>query len=312
MTKKHTVQYFEAKAAERNLKVIKLEGYKGMRKSSIGLQCLTCETCFDFSCNWFLSTTKPGCLVCKKNNNKLSLKKEFVEIQSEDSLNRFLKENRNSYNDFIVSCLENKSEKNLDNVVYQTHHIIPNHCGGSHKSWNTVKLTMAEHVFAHQLRWETYKNQNDFLALRFMQSQFNTKQLLAERSKLSHKVQKQLQIGRWNSKSQRSLGKKGGSKQTEAKKEMYKQKLSDPVKALLSKKSIWKHKTNITETVFETNQFCLVVELLENLIHATEDIKSREQMQNTNKTNATGLLARVIKKQRKSCYGWQIVSTFSS
>lgn len=195
----------------------------------------------------------------------------------------------------------------LENVAYQDHHIIPKHCGGSDDSWNLTKLTMEEHTSAHRLRWETYSDPNDSLALKGMQAQYNTEEMIAARVKLSHEVQKREKRGRWDSTAQRERGLKGGAKQTAAKKEKYKDKLSDTVKEFLSKKSVWQHEKNTQQTVFEPNQFSLVVELLEQLIVNTQDNESRDKLQNTAKTTATGALARVIKGDRKTCYGWKIV-----
>lgn len=235
-----------------------------------------------------------------------SLPPEFENVKCKVTLIEYLVKTPNPYNDFILARLKNEHPKNSENLDIQKHHIIPRHIGGPNRTWNLVRLTVSEHREAHRLRWETYNNQADELALRFMQEEHNTPELIAARVALSHEYQRTNQIGRWNSEQQSRLGRIGGSRQTQAKREKFREKLSVPVKNFLDRGSTWYHKSTMKHITFAPNELFLVTDLLEKLIEATEDETYKQMMQNTRKSNATSVLAKVIKGERPSCYNWFI------
>ena len=53
-------------------------------------------------------------------------------------------------------------------VKTQTHRIVPGHAKGIYTSENTVKCTLADHIKAHQIRWEVYRETGDLSAVNMM------------------------------------------------------------------------------------------------------------------------------------------------
>ena len=52
----------------------------------------------------------------------------------------------------------------MSKTIYQSHHIIPKHAGGTDDPENLVRLTTAEHAKAHRLLYEKYGRKEDELA----------------------------------------------------------------------------------------------------------------------------------------------------
>ncbi len=57
----------------------------------------------------------------------------------------FLKKEKNSYSEFILSTL-NRDPNSLNGITTQMHHIIPKHASGPDQKWNMIQLTIEEHV----------------------------------------------------------------------------------------------------------------------------------------------------------------------
>jgi hypothetical protein len=332
MTKKNTFEKYAKLAEDRNMKLLRYNENKDVNHSTLQLFCNTCQTSFTSNCRSFLNARKTGCTKCKtlafmernkeraeENNKKPKsytprkakpLLPEFAQISDKKTLLSYLKNTPNAYNEFMLHCLCNPPP--TENT--QKHHIIPRHSGGPDEDWNMVTLTVEDHAKAHELRWETYKDKAsalslDELALRGLRGEFNTEEMIKKRVQLSHHIQKTEKKGRWDAKLQSMLGKKGGAKQTEAKAEKYKEKLSHSVKALLKKGSTWKHKDGKSSVTFQAEELSLMIQLLEKLIEVTKDADSKKQITETKKSNATSLLARVIKGERLSAYGWQLMQS---
>ena len=103
----------------------------------------------------------------------------FLNINSREDLITFLINNPNKYNSFILQKFNFLKENPFPlTIVTENHHIIPKHAGGSNESWNIIKLTVTDHIRAHELRAEIYNEIGDHLTTRFK----NTKGLSPEQA----------------------------------------------------------------------------------------------------------------------------------
>ena len=89
----------------------------------------------------------------------------------------FLDKCSNPYFDFINQCLEKQKSFSREELAdCQTHHIVPRHHYKNHaRPWETfnaieniVELTFEDHVKAHQLRFEVYREPADKVAYTIM------------------------------------------------------------------------------------------------------------------------------------------------
>jgi len=69
---------------------------------------------------------------------------------------------------FIEHC---KKKKYHVNEYLERHHIIPRHAGGTNDKENLIKLSLKDHMLAHKIRYEVYKNQYDLSAYSYMTGQ---------------------------------------------------------------------------------------------------------------------------------------------
>lgn len=53
--------------------------------------------------------------------------------------------------------IEKRKNDVLNDVYYETHHIIPRCMGGTNKKSNLVRLTAREHYIAHHLLFRAYR-----------------------------------------------------------------------------------------------------------------------------------------------------------
>lgn len=65
-----------------------------------------------------------------------------------------------------------------DYIYTEVHHIIPKHSGGLDNECNLVRMLPEEHFMVHLIRYEAYKNPNDFLSVRFMLNGFMNKRYI--------------------------------------------------------------------------------------------------------------------------------------
>ena len=126
-------------------------------------------------------------------------KRKFKNISSEGSL-----DHKNDYMSFIHKCrLKNyPPETNL-----QTHHIVAIHDGGTNDSKNLIKLNFQDHVEAHRIRYNEYKQKADLYYVKIAENKteqaFKLERQLG--AKATHALLKARGENRWNSDYQRNL-----------------------------------------------------------------------------------------------------------
>lgn len=106
-------------------------------------------------------------MIKKQVIKKINLKKD---ISNKEELINYLKEEDNSYSDFILSKLD-PNTRDLRGNTTQLHHIIPLHQYGPNHNWNLILLTIEEHAQAHQLLYDNYQNSADLGASQMIRGQ---------------------------------------------------------------------------------------------------------------------------------------------
>ena len=53
-------------------------------------------------------------------------------------------------------------------MIEHIHHIIPRHAGGSDDADNKIKLTLEDHIIAHEVRWRMLGQVNDLRAMKML------------------------------------------------------------------------------------------------------------------------------------------------
>ncbi len=87
----------------------------------------------------------------------------------------------------ISSRNKNDYRLNEDYIYIEKHHIIPRHAGGNNDPENIVVMLPEEHYMAHLLRYNAYKDRNDFLSIRFMINGYVNKKELNDKISLKLK-----------------------------------------------------------------------------------------------------------------------------
>lgn len=64
--------------------------------------------------------------------------------------------------------MDRAKTRNLKDVYFEKHHIIPRSHGGNNKKGNLVKLTAREHLLAHLLLWKIHNDFSTACAIWFM------------------------------------------------------------------------------------------------------------------------------------------------
>lgn len=240
MSRKLLLLDWQNLATTRNHKLISVTNTETIAKGNLNLLCNICNSKFTISAKSYRNC-KNGCPTCKKKaissfwlgkkrtNDKLfnidktvttrkhKLKNpnpKYNSINSKEDIINFLTSDPNKYNLFILEKFQNQSlnnEKKNETVTYEKHHIIPIHAGGPDKPFNLIRLTTQDHILAHMLRYEVYKELGDKLFLNFKSEEsISPEKAKKNRIAASHEAQKQNKSGFFSSEQQAKHGKKGG------------------------------------------------------------------------------------------------------
>ena len=125
------------------------------------------------------------------------------------------------YNAFIAHLRKKEAALIKFGVKTQTHRIIPGHAKGIYISENTVKCTLKDHIQAHQIRWEIYRETGDLSAINMMTSRVKAGgdavvPILGAYA--THEVCKRNKRGFWDPKQQRENALKGNTQEIRKKK----------------------------------------------------------------------------------------------
>jgi hypothetical protein len=127
------------------------------------------------------------------------------------------KEKLTPYFQFILSCQEkntqNPSQIRADGEYWNIHHIIPKHFFSQtpeqqaycESSENVIWLLLEDHITAHELLYEQYKQAQDLGAVNLLRGNKTEARKIWRQlgAAASHKVQKDNKISFWNSENQK-------------------------------------------------------------------------------------------------------------
>ncbi len=182
------------------------------------------------------------------------------------------------------------------------------HEGGPDTGWNLIPLTAENHLRAHEIRAEVYKEAGDINASRLRGEQDITlRERRLKAARLGDTTRRQQESGIYAPGASSKGGQIGGRVQSFLKDLGHESKMTEPVKKTLREGSVWEHKTGV-RVELGPNEVNTLPQLVFQLIEALPHGEDRVQLKASNTTNVTSNLGRVIKGQRKTTYGWSLVS----
>lgn len=334
MSKKQTIQYYSELAKSRNHTLISVSNPDTPSQGGVTIHCNCCNTDFKTSARSYKSSIN-GCPVCKAlissktwkgkariltpeesekrttykkwvNETRKKRQEAYNHIQSREDLIKHLRLNNNIYNQFILDKLENPPPPGK---MTEIHHIIPKHAGGPLKKWNEVVLTLEDHQKAHELRWAVYQEVSDLKATQFRKENASAETYKNIKAfKRGDETRKVKRTGIYEPGASARGGIKGGRVKSEAKDLSHQSKMSPEVYKILYQGSTWKHdKTNII-VKFGPEEVLTMPQLKDRLASVLPKGCSDKDALNASKAvNVTSNLAKVIKSERKSAYGWKLL-----
>ncbi len=333
MSKKQTVEDFEALAQSRQHKLISVSNQNLPSAGDLTISCNTCHQTFTTSAHSYKNARQTGCPICKaakasaqwaKKPRKYSeeqhkrrlarfeaiqkakeeKRNRYAEIKNREDLIKFLEGEANEYSDFILYHMQNPPP--ADAIRIERHHIIPLHAGGPDEEWNLIPLIPEDHYTAHEIRARVYNEQGDIIMIRMRKAgSTNLSEDAMNRMRTGDATRKAQGTGIYAEGVSAKGGRAGGAVKSEAKDLGQKSKMSEPVIKALNEGSSWVHKTGVTCNV--PPGLNTMPQLLKFLIEALPlDNEDRKKLEETNTGNVTSLLAKVIKNERSSTYGWRL------
>lgn len=214
--------------------------------------------------------------------------------------------NKNIYEQYIEHL---KTKQYLSATRLEKHHVVPVHAGGNDASENLLKLSIEDHILAHQYRYMVYGEKGEKLA--FVWRKNDTAEAAILRSQLAQqdRLAKGLLLRFKDSEAQSLLGqiggKKGGLANTAAQyqarsavgkvhgKKVGVSNQSNKLKKLLKQEILWEHTSGIKITTVVCNSFKHVCDQL------------NQAVPNTITNNCC--FFKVLYKERPQMYGWRII-----
>lgn len=241
---------------------------------------------------------------------------KFAHIKNATDLMDYLKTNSNVYHDYIIQRLLVLPEPTTGIIVLtEKHHIIPIHAGGDPRAaWNLVTLTLEEHFIAHDLRAQTFGEKGDKLAclLKTLKAQEGNKL----RDQAGQPTARKRKTRVYDSIQQSINGKKSKTGLTPARIATHRKKMSLKIKENFSTKVIWQHNKLNCRITIEPNTLEVVSQLIPLFIKAMSESSQLElqplallDLKRLKAKPESNVIAKVIREERKSCYGWFIVET---
>lgn len=204
------------------------------------------------------------------------------------------------YEQFIEYC----KLENFDSEVFERHHIVPKHSGGTDNKENLIYLPPHIHTLAHYYRWLSFWEIGDKVAYEMRWNQDIESVKL--RSQLAVKSNKEKGNLFWNTEWQREQGlkggKKGGSANTQTQflarqqvgktygKQVGLSRQKNDLVEILKHSTNWKHKTGKTVTLLPQ----------ESVTKLCEELQSIEYFNTPNKS----LIGKLLRNEKKQLYGW--------
>lgn len=242
-------------------------------------------------------------------------KSPFKHIKNRSDLVFYLKENPNTYNNYMLQLIDRQDQRI---ALDEQHHIIPTSEGGPCENWNLIPVTYKEHGLAHKLRYEVYNKQGDYLAFIGRENLPETARIIkTERAKMGHKTMKEKGIGFYNSDLQSELGKRSAGIKTPEREVGYTKQVTTEKKELFSKALVFTNKELSIVGETKPNQFTRTGQIKDYLVSLMpEGCATRELILNDKQftTNINKILNPLIKPSaagqtklsRMSYKGWSV------
>lgn len=177
-----------------------------------------------------------------------------------------------------------------------------------HEAWNLVKVTRFTHLSLHEIRFGVFRKIQDAVVSRFgPEDEDNKKKRLA----LSHATQKRDKTGVFNPEHQKMAGKKGGATKSLKKDEAYAATIQLESAELFKKGCVFvqtKTKPPL-RVVFAPGEIQTTRDLFARLKAEIERTNNQEicaQFLKHTNANLTSGVSRILRKERKSAWGWKI------
>nr|ALO63248.1 putative HNH homing endonuclease [Chlamydomonas applanata]ALO63254.1 putative HNH homing endonuclease [Chlamydomonas applanata] len=257
--------------------------------------------------------------------------KQYENISSTSELKQYLSSMNDEYSIFMLQKLEEAggakanssfSDVSVDEVTgslnapgeqeYQKHHIIPRHAGGPDSKWNLIKLTREDHIKAHAIRYSTYGEFGDYNFLKTAQNDLplndELENIRRQNAKRADQTRLKHGLGIYADGVSSKGGRASAATPSVQRDLSHGARMQPPVYNALYFGSKWFHKQTSTHVEFKPRQVVMMSQLKDCLAEALpKGNPNREQLENTpNAVNVTSGLSKVLKKERKSAYGWVV------
>jgi hypothetical protein len=331
MSKKKTIEHYDKLAQEREHELISVDNPETPSQGKLTIKCTKCNNTFTTTAHSYQNARQSGCPECKRVSTSTQwagkprtvtpeqarkkavvnaakkaayLKKaeRYSSFKSREDLISHLKSENNEYSAFILERMDNPPQG--DDV--EQHHVIPLHAGGPDQPWNFIPLTSEDHLKAHEIRAEVYKEIGDINAIRLRgENNVELRTRRIEANKRGDATRKSQGTGIYEEGASVKGGQIGGKVKSIAKDLGHRSQTSSAVIACHEEGSTWFHKP--TGTVFrcEPNEVRTLPQLVEKLIEALPEGAHKENLAAGKMTPVTSSLARVIKRDRSQAYGWE-------
>jgi len=335
MSKKQTIKDFEMLAESRQHTLISVSKPDLPSGGDLTILCNTCNKTFETSAHSYKNARQTGCPICKaakaseqwankprsltpEQSKKKIAKSEAIEkakeekrklyagMKSREDLIKYLEGEANEYSKFILDRMKNPPPANAERI--EQHHAIPLHAGGPDETWNLIPLIPQDHFKAHELRAQVYNEQGDKNMIKLRPADGSSlSESTIKRIKTGDATRKEKGTGIYAEGASEKGGRAGGAVKSESKDLSHQSKMSELVKKALYEGSSWVHKTGVTCNVTpeEANTMPKLAKLLAKALPL--DCKDRKSLENVEKpVNVTSGLAKVIRNERSSAYGWRL------
>jgi hypothetical protein len=227
-----------------------------------------------------------------------------VNKNPNEALRTYLREHNNGYN-YLVTRLLTRRLSTQPGTAYELHHIFPKSIGGPNESWNLMLVTFCEHRALHMLRFHTYREHVDKLALTFLKQtvgERKTRQIAGSRAAVMLQA-----CGFQNPHVQKRAASKGRSTMTPKKRQGYLRRLHPQIQAHLNVDTVWSYRRcrgctpDLQRDVeIEADSCSTLADLVRRLELSGAPVGSK----GSKLTSKTSGLARVIRRMRSSYGGW--------
>ena len=213
----------------------------------------------------------------------------------------YLKRHNNSYHYLVTHLLTRKLVTQPD-TTYELHHIFPKSIGGPDKNWNLVKVTLREHRLLHLLRYRTYREHVDKLALTFLKQASDVRK--ARQISGSRSAVMLQSCGFQNPDVQKRAASKGRSNVTLKKRRGYFRRLHPQIQAHLNRDVVWSYCPHHGRESIDVDVLAHSCLTLVDLVRRLEVSGAPVGSKGSKLTSKTSGLARVIKQARSHYGGW--------